>query len=210
MNSGIDLRNDQIIRPVVGTFFENLGARMFKAKVTHHSKCENGKAYADLESDFFQARMEVKATLFKRYFKVDLEQFQNYRESMENPFPYPYLWYIFYSHGVENISKTYTDVELFHRDLILTTMRVVVLDFSIVERIVAGLEIVYQYEKSGYYTFFKWLREINPAIEENPRATLVDLGLDPSEYEIGKKRVPIEYNGTRSKTTLTLVVKKTQ
>jgi hypothetical protein len=89
-------------------------------------------------------------------------------------------------------------------------MRVVVLDFSIIERIVAGLEIVYKYEESGYYTFFKWLREINPAIEANPRNAVAELDLNPDDYEIGKKRIKIEHNGTVSRTTLTLVVKKTQ
>ena len=154
--------------------------------------------------------MEVKATLEERYFKVGFVQFTNYRRSMVNPFPYPYLWYIFFSHGVRDISKTYSNTEDLYEALILNTIRVVVLDFSVVERIAEGLELASEYEESGYIPFLKWLKDINPAIEADPRATLVDLDLDPGEYEIGKKRVPIEYNGTRSKTTLTLVVKKTQ
>ena len=210
MNGEIDLSNNQVVRPVVGTFFQNLAGSMFKAEVIHHPRCKGGEVYADLESDRFNAWMEVKATLEERYFKVGFEQFKNYRGMMENPFPREYLWYIFFSHGVRDISKTYSNTEDLYKALILNTIRAVVLDFSIVEKIADGLEVMSEYEESGYIPFLRWRREINPAIEADPRATLVDLGLDPGEYEIGKKMVPIEYNGTRSKTTLTLVVKKTQ
>lgn len=189
MNEQVDLSNNQIVRPVVGTFFQNLAGRMFKARVLHHPRCVEGEVYADLESEHFDAFMEVKATLETRYFKVGATQFENYRRMMENPFPYRYLWYIFFSHGVKNISKTYSNTEDLHRALILNTIRVVVLDFSVVERIAAGLEVESQYEESGYISFIKWLREINPAIEEDPRATVVELGLNPDDYEIGKKRI---------------------
>lgn len=206
MDEQIDLSNNQIVRPVVGTFFQKLGGRMFKARVLRHPRCREGEVYADLESDHYNARMEVKATLEERYFKVSSAQFENYRRSMENPFPYSYLWYIFFSHGVKNISKTYTDPEVLYRDLILNTIRVVVLDFSVVERIATGLEVMSAYEKSGYIPFFRWGKEINPAIEADPRAKVTELGLDPDDYEIGKKRIKIEYNGIVSRTTLTVVV----
>lgn len=204
----IDLSNNQVVRPVVGMFFQKLGGRMFRAKVLNHPRCVGGEAYADLVSDHYDARMEVKGTYVGRYFKVSSDQFEGYRTSMENPFPYSYLWYIFFSHGVKNISKTYTDPEVLYRDLILNTIRVVVLDFSIVELIVAGLEVMSAYEKSGYIPFFRWGKEINPEIEADPRAKVIGLGLDPDNYEIGRKRVKIEYNGTVSKTTLTVVVKR--
>lgn len=204
----IDLSNNQIVRPVIGTFFQNLAGRMFRARVLRHPRCREGEVYADLESDYYDARMEVKATLVERYFKVSSAQFENYRRSMENPFPYSFLWYIFFSHGVRNISKTYTDPEDLYRDLILNTIRVVVLDFSVVERIAAGLEVMSIYEHSGYIPFLKWLKGINPEIEADPRSKVIRLGLNPDNYEIGKKRIKIEYNGTVSKTILTVVVKK--
>lgn len=174
--------------PHIGWFYETVAEKLFKAKRTNNGhgeemKVESSVRDPDLEViDDGELMIEVKSTQQSRDFKLAVEQWKNFHTCMKAGFPYSYLWYAFFTHGVKDVVKKCRFLDTMLIALTENTLRCVVVDAKIIERRVPNLR---KHEASlRWGEFYRvsqgWLTEV----ENEPTTVLEELGFNPQEFKV--------------------------
>ena len=178
---------DQDLRYYIGSVFEQVAKRIFHARLHPTRNFKKGDVNPDLEADEFGAWVEVRSSRLSSRFKFSPVQFEGYRQMIDgDPFPYDKILFAFFGHDLDEIHKRYQQkpLHLLARDLVLHTAYLLVLDFSVVERVIAGLPLRnYQ----SWEEIFLWEHEINRKFIANPAGELKSLGFHSDYFAVTQK-----------------------
>lgn len=176
--------------PYIGWFYEVVAEKVFKAK---RNPINNGKYsmtdHSVRDPDLFSIKndelmIEVKSTQKSRDFKLEVKQWKNFNACSNAGFPYSYLWYAFFTHGVKDVVKNCMNVDELFIALTGNTLRCVAVDSLILANIMPTLR---KYEAAFKWGEFyrvrqAWLTEV----ETNPFEVLESLALDPKAYKVDR------------------------
>lgn len=185
------------VKNLVGSVFEQVAKRIFKGELEPDRHFRKGDLNPDLAAPDYDAWVEVKGTQANRSFKLHPTQVEGYRRLLETPFPFSNILFALFAHEVYGVYARYGDKppRQLAGDLVRQTRDLVVLDFSVVDRIIPTLPMR---RFKGYGKLYMWDQEINQRFLGDPLAELFRLGLKPDDFKIERGQIPISFARARA------------
>lgn len=189
---------DLSLKPFLGSVWEQVAKRIFRARLHPQRHFVKGQLNPDLESDHFDAWVEVKGARCRFAFQLSPQQINGYRAMVEdNPFPYSTVLFAFFTHTVRGVLANYGERQpwVLARDLVLRVSHLTVLDLQVVLHILEREKLETRHFR-GYSPVILWPQQINVGFLRNHAAAFSRFELDPEKFSAEKRRVVARFGKT--------------